>query len=92
MQQLQSTEVLKPSSRQDLTSPGAQVTFHQYMLPQLRQDPVTGEQPLLKLGTLDQQFYPNRCGGWCGCDGATSRGPKKLVAHTDSHGHFLSGR
>ena len=69
-----------------------QVTFHQFMLPQLRADPKTGQPPTLRLGTLDQKHYPNRCGGWCGCDGAVSRGPKKLVAHTDGHGHFLSGR
>ena len=45
-----------------------QVTFHQFMLPQLRADPITGKQPTLKLGILDQKHYPNRCERGChGC-------------------------
>ena len=45
--------------------PGAcmQVTFHQFMLPQLKENAT--QQPLLKLALLTQQEFPNFCGGWC---------------------------
>ena len=64
------------------------------MLPQLQQDyqANSGAGPYLKMGVLNQTHFPNRCGGWCGCDGAVSRGPSQLMAHNDSHAHFLSGR
>ena len=77
-----------------------QRTFHVHMLPQLQQDyqaaseadsKATSE-PYLRLGVLNQTHFPNRCGGWCGCNGAKSRGPSQLIAHNDSHAHFLSGR
>ena len=64
------------------------------MLPQLQQDYQANSSsgPYLRMGVLNQTQFPNRCGGWCGCDGATPRGPSQLMAHNDSHAHFLSGR
>lgn len=60
------------------------------MLPQLRGN--DSYQPLVKLALLSQQHFPNFCGGWCGCEGNSSRTASRLIAQTNHLGHLLSGR
>ena len=67
-----------------------QVTFHKFMLPQLKGNATY--QPLLKLALLTQQEFPNFCGGWCGCEGTHRRGASRLISHNNKHGHLMTGR
>ena len=69
----------------------AQVTLNKFMLPKLA-DAIQGQRSSLRLASLSHNQFPNWCGGPCGCQGGSPRGPSRFIRLNNEFGHLITGR